>query len=86
MFFNTSKESIEMTVKDLHTLSSHGTLEPWKLVQTLLLYVFILDFIYLSSKTGKEFNSMFFKSSILSMPKDINLLFLSLSPSLTLNY
>ena len=81
-----------MTVKDSHSLSSSGTFKPQKSP-----YVLILVFIYLSSQTGKAFHSIFFKYSISVqialhysnsfssfIRKGINLLFVSLSPSLTL--
>ena len=77
-------------------MSFSGLLKPRKIKSTLSLYYLILAFIYLSSYIGKAFNSIFFKTSILvqvvlhfsnsfllSIRKGINLLFLSLSPSLT---
>ena len=83
-----------MTAQDSHSTSSSGTFDSQKLVLTFSPYVLIFVFIYLSSKIGKAFNYIFFKSSILvqialyfsnsfssSLQKDINLL----SSSLNLN-
>ena len=64
MFLYTSKDSIEMTVKDLHSISPSSTIEARKLVQMLLPDDLILVFIHLSSQAGKTFNSIF--NSILS--------------------
>ena len=51
-----------MILKDPHSTLSSNTFKPQKVVSTLLIYVLILIFIYLSSKTGKVFNSVFFYS------------------------
>ena len=65
MFSYTSKESIEMTVKGSHYISSSDTFKSRKLVWILSPHVLILILIYLSTYTGKAFTSVFFKSSIL---------------------
>ena len=80
----------------MHFTSSSGTFEPQSLYN-FYSYMFLFQFLYLSSQIGKTFNLIHFASSILiqtvlhfsnnlSSPiwKDINLLFSSLFPSYTL--
>ena len=74
---------MEMTVKDSHYISSSGTFKPpkYKLYHCMFLFWFL--YIY-HHRLVKHFNILI-AVHYLYIRKDINLLFLSLSQSLTLN-